>query len=268
LLPGKAAAASVLNVPIQQHPSATPTPACIAEVLALKDDIAKLRSENTRLKKIKPSRAKEALPLACPSMTPIFAPSRLSTNDCDALTNAQQLADTAAQSRLEAVNAGLSLSAEIQNGQYKASEVNGVEAVIAAQLRVRNAAIAEQQAESSLADLRTRLCANPRIQDFLICDLRFLFGFAGFTGGVVSIRLSASSKVMDGGYGLDVYASADLPRWMGGWAALKGGKARAFKLSKEKLSEIGRKAVQTRWAKHKERDNDHACSVKQNATSA
>ncbi|HTT76025.1 MAG TPA: hypothetical protein VMF50_08595 [Candidatus Binataceae bacterium] len=42
---------------------------------------------------------------------------------------------------------------------------------------------------------------------------------------------------------------------LGRRGGLKGGKARAAKLSKERLSEIGRKAVETRWRKHKEQDH-------------
>jgi hypothetical protein len=42
---------------------------------------------------------------------------------------------------------------------------------------------------------------------------------------------------------------------LGRLGGLKGGKARANKLSKERLSEIGRKAVQTRWQKQKGQDH-------------
>ena len=42
---------------------------------------------------------------------------------------------------------------------------------------------------------------------------------------------------------------------LGRKGGLKGGKARAAKLSKKQLSEIGRKAVETRWRKHKEQDH-------------
>ena len=42
---------------------------------------------------------------------------------------------------------------------------------------------------------------------------------------------------------------------LGRLGGAKGGKARAAKLSKERLSEIARKAVQARWAKQK--DGDH-----------
>ena len=39
---------------------------------------------------------------------------------------------------------------------------------------------------------------------------------------------------------------------LGRLGGAKGGKARAKKLSKERLSEIGRKAVEARWRKHRE----------------
>jgi len=42
---------------------------------------------------------------------------------------------------------------------------------------------------------------------------------------------------------------------LGRLGGAKGGKARAAKLSKERLSEIGRKAVEVRWRKQKEQNH-------------
>ena len=162
VLPSKVGAASVPNVRAQEHSTATPTPACFAEVLALRDENTKLKNENARLKKNRPPRAKAELPSACPSTTPILASSKFSAKDCDAaLTNAQQLADTTAQSKLEAVNAVVWLNAEIQIGQYKASEQDMAEAIVMATLHAKSAAVAEQQAQANLTDLTTKLCVNP-----------------------------------------------------------------------------------------------------------
>lgn len=49
---------------------------------------------------------------------------------------------------------------------------------------------------------------------------------------------------------------------LGRLGGLKGGKARAKKLSKERLSEIGKKAAQTRWKSQKKTTTQHEAVAK------
>jgi hypothetical protein len=83
---------------------AAPTPAYLAELASLKDENAKLKTENSRLAKLKAPRVVRAaspIPSACPSIAQTVCPSRLDPADCDNLTGAQRSVDIAEQQRDE-----------------------------------------------------------------------------------------------------------------------------------------------------------------------
>lgn len=124
----------------QLSQAATPTPINSAEVEALKEDNAKLKTENARLRKAKIPRALAALPMPYPSaaITPILIPSKISADDCDALIGAQKLVDSADKDRIAATKD--EYASEEDRQQYIA------------------AVSTETQAIMNLQNLQARLC--------------------------------------------------------------------------------------------------------------
>lgn len=145
----KAAPAPVPIVRAQFRQAATPTPINLAELEALKADNTKLKAENARLRKAKtPHVAAAALPMpsACPSLTPILFPSKISAADCDALTGAQRLVDSADRDRIEAIKSLIGMKT---NEQIQQATIQGLAAKAT-----------EEQAMSNLANLQARLCVE------------------------------------------------------------------------------------------------------------
>jgi hypothetical protein len=109
-----------------------PTPNFAEVVTAQKEEIAKLKTENARLKKAKAPRIVQVLPTPHVATTPISASSKISASDCNDLLGAQQLVDSTA--RIE-------------------KEAQGSDRYFAAQDTANQAAV-------NLANLRARLCAE------------------------------------------------------------------------------------------------------------
>ena len=121
--------------------SPSPTPTNSDALLALNDENATLRAENDRLKRIKAPHVATALrPSACPSTTLSLGPSKLSADDCDDLTRAQQLWDNAEENRMRLVPS--------QFGTGDAPE------------RYAAAAMAQERAGENLQRLEARLCTE------------------------------------------------------------------------------------------------------------
>lgn len=134
----------------ESSPEATPTPAYLAELATLKDDNAKLKAENARLKNRPPrtimvrSTPVPSTPVACPSIAPVLFPKLINATDCDALTGAQHSVDIANEQAREFI-------------KTKGNEsMNNLDAVNEAAMINANLA----QAVANLRGQQSRLCAN------------------------------------------------------------------------------------------------------------
>ena len=121
--------------------STSPTPSDSSVLLS---ENAKLRAENTRLKRIKVPHAVAGSPLACPSTVSSVATSRVSADDCDDLTKAQQLWDSAEQDRMRAAPGEFG---SIADGQKYAAAVR-----------------TEDDAAQSLQRIEARLCTERKVR--------------------------------------------------------------------------------------------------------
>jgi len=125
----------------------TPAPINAAELDALKNDNAKLKAENARLKRARPQpRTIGSVPgpSACPS-APIF-PNLIKIADCDALLGGQKSVDIADEQRRDFVK---TLAPENIKTNAQATELTAEGANISAN---------ENQAVANLQSLYNRLC--------------------------------------------------------------------------------------------------------------
>jgi len=109
------------------------------ELISLRDENAKLKAENARLRKVKPPRVVAvSSPMPCPSVTPtIITSQKMSMNDCQELLGEQRLVDSANQEMLE-----LSKNKDTAEGKEK----------------YEAAVYRQNQAIDNLNNLGTRLC--------------------------------------------------------------------------------------------------------------
>ena len=117
----------------------------LAQFPALTQENTQLKAENTRLRKTRTPRVVEALPMpsASASIAPI-TPSKLSIEDCEDLTRAQQLWDSAEEDRIKAAP----------------NEFNSVEGGE----RYRAALLTESEALVSLERIEARLCTGKKVR--------------------------------------------------------------------------------------------------------
>jgi hypothetical protein len=121
---------------------ATAAPTERNESLAVfENENVKLRAENARLRKARTPHVAAALPMPspCASIAPILTLSKIGADDCDALTGAQRLLDSATRDRIEASKA--------------ASTAENL-------VRLYEAQTTESQAASNLTSLQARLCTT------------------------------------------------------------------------------------------------------------
>jgi hypothetical protein len=150
----KPSPASLEIVRSQVSQAAMPTPAYSAELATLKDQNAKLKKENARLEKFKTPHlvtAALSIPSACPSVTQVSSPSKISPTDCDALTGEQKEVDSADQERLE-------LLKTLSSGTIKTSDQE-----LQITTQAANVLATEKQAILNLQGLENRLCGQAQM---------------------------------------------------------------------------------------------------------
>jgi hypothetical protein len=141
----------VTKVVVQREPCVAATTPNSIEVTALREQNTQLRTENAHLRKAKaPHLATviqplpSAIPSACPSVTQVLFPSRMNAEDCDALTGAQRLVDSADRQRMELIRA--LNSGELRDNAQTEQQVVALKTTY-------------DQAVVNLQGLQSRLCA-------------------------------------------------------------------------------------------------------------